>query len=73
MSVTPPGMMIHVCCGHNEIITLHSAADLSYVMYQITVSIMHGHRLCVCNWSGHLKRSFCGKCNSQFSFLHKLW
>jgi hypothetical protein len=49
MSVTPPGMMIHVCCGHNEIITLHSAADLSYVMYQITVSIMHGHRLCVCN------------------------
>jgi len=56
-----------------KLLPLQSAADLSYVMYPITVSIMHGHRLCVCNWSGHLKRSFCWKFNAQFSFLHKLW
>jgi len=32
-----------------KLLPLRSAADLSYVMYQITVPIMHGHRLYVCN------------------------
>jgi hypothetical protein len=39
-----------------KLLPLQSAADLSYVMYQITVSIMIGHRLYVCNCSGHLKQ-----------------
>jgi hypothetical protein len=38
-----------------KLLSLQSAADLSYVMYQITLSIMIGHRLYVCNCSGHLK------------------